>query len=138
MGGYNKLFYIKEIYLVNSPTDNLSKGIDKFLFISKLLIGSFFYLIIINLFGLIPYVFTFRVLPHFTLSISIFINIAIFNTKNTIIHIVPKSRPNSLIVALVLIEFIRLVIRPLTLILRLMANLIAGHLIIEIIGRGLV
>ena len=49
----------------------------------------------------------------------------------------PKSRPTALILALVMIEIISLIIRPLTLTLRLIANLIAGHLIIEIISGAL-
>lgn len=69
---------------------------------------------------------------------SVLANITKFNIKNTIIHIVPKSSPTALILALVIIELISLIIRPITLTLRLMANLIAGHLIIEIISRALV
>ena len=88
--------------------------------------------------------FTLNTIPAFTLSISvilfisIIINIIKFNIENSLIHLVPKSRPKILIVALVIIELIRLIIRPLTLILRLNANLIAGHLIIVIIRNSLV
>jgi len=100
-------------------------------------------LAVVNITGLIPYVFTVTVLPSATLAISLIIFISVltnmtkFNTKNTIIHIVPKSRPTALILALVMIEIISLIIRPLTLTLRLIANLIAGHLIIEIISGAL-
>merc|ERR1711909_186799 len=89
-----------------------------------------------------PYGFTLTILPALTFSISIIIffsmliNIVIFNYNNFMVHLVPKSSPNALIPVLVLIELISIIIRPITL--SLIANLIAGHLIISIISRGLI
>jgi len=48
---------------------------------------------------------------------------------------VPQSTPSALIPFMVLIESIRNVIRPITLSVRLMANIVAGHLLITLLGN---
>jgi len=50
-------------------------------------------------------------------------------------HLVPLSTPNILIPFIVLIESIRNIIRPGTLAVRLSANIIAGHLLITLLGN---
>lgn len=56
-------------------------------------------------------------------------------------HIVPYGTPGALLVFMVLIERVRNLIRPLTLAVRLGANIIAGHLLLSLVGgavRGVV
>jgi len=119
------------------------KYVSWYSFIITLLITPLFFITIINLFGLLPYIFTLTTMTAFTLAVSLVLfisiikNLIIFNFENFLIHLVPKSAPKSLIILLVFIELIRLIIRPLTLMLRLNANLIAGHLIVIIIRRAL-
>ena len=48
---------------------------------------------------------------------------------------VPQRTPSALIPFIVIIETIRNVIRPLTLAVRLMANIVAGHLLITLLGN---
>jgi len=121
----------------------MSKTMTKSIFITIFLIASIFYLIVINFFGLSPYIFTTTVLASTTFTISILLFVAIiynilsYNYKNSLVHLVPKSTPLPLMAFLVIIEIIRLIIRPLTLRLRLMANLIAGHLIIRLIRSSI-
>jgi len=50
-------------------------------------------------------------------------------------HLVPQRTPGVLIPFIVLIETIRNVIRPGTLAVRLTANIIAGHLLITLLGN---
>lgn len=102
-------------------------------------ISLFSILLFNNILGLIPYIFTSS--SHITFSISlalplwltyIFYRIA-FNTTNILAHIIPQSTPGVLIPFIVIIESIRILIRPLTLAIRLSANIIAGHLLVTLI-----
>merc|ERR1712154_687191 len=52
-----------------------------------------------------------------------------------LIHLVPTGTPGALIPLIVIIELVRNFIRPITLSVRLAAN-IAGHLLIRLINRG--
>lgn len=49
-------------------------------------------------------------------------------------HLVPSGTPAGLMPVIVLIERIRTVIRPATLAVRLGANIVAGHLLLALIG----
>jgi len=50
-------------------------------------------------------------------------------------HLVPQRTPGVLIPFIVLIESVRNIIRPGTLAVRLTANIIAGHLLITLLGN---
>lgn len=50
-------------------------------------------------------------------------------------HLVPQSTPGALIPFIVLIETVRNLIRPGTLAVRLIANMVAGHLLITLLGN---
>lgn len=57
------------------------------------------------------------------------------HTQHIFAHLVPQGTPGPLIPFIVLIETIRNVIRPGTLAVRLAANIIAGHLLLTLLGR---
>jgi len=103
----------------------------------------FFVLVLLNLLGFIPYIFSLTRHALFTCFVSlilvlpIFINIFFFNRVSFIEHLTPKSCPRALIFVIVLIELVSILIRPVTLILRLAANIIAGHVISSLI-RGFI
>lgn len=50
-------------------------------------------------------------------------------------HLVPQGTPRILIPFIVIIETIRNIIRPGTLAVRLIANMIAGHLLLTLLGN---
>lgn len=119
------------------------KGLNVFLrskfsriYFSLLIVFVFIY----NFLGLFPYIYTISRHITFTLSFSLsfwlgFIIYGWLNFCNVIFaHIVPLGTPFVLIPFLVLIETIRLIIRPLTLSVRLAANIIAGHLLLCLVG----
>lgn len=59
----------------------------------------------------------------------------IYNTNHIFTHLVPQRTPPILISFIVLIESISNLIRPGTLAVRLTANIIAGHLLITLLGN---
>lgn len=100
----------------------------------------FIMILIINFIGLFPYIFT----PSSHLSITLPLSLTIwlriilyYWTKITNLrfaHLVPLNTPSILIIFIVLIETIRNIIRPITLSIRLSANIIAGHLLLCLLG----
>lgn len=94
-----------------------------------------------NFMGLFPYIFTStsHLLHSLTLSLPLWLSFMIygwFNFYNHILaHLVPQRTPNALISFIVLIETVSNIIRPLTLAVRLSANIIAGHLLITLLGN---
>lgn len=95
-----------------------------------------------NFLGLFPYIFTAssHISFCFSLSLSLWLGIIsyrIFNYLNDFLrHLTPQGTPFILIPFIVIIESIRLIIRPLTLAIRLTANIIAGHLLITLLGSS--
>lgn len=103
---------------------------------------NLFRLILFNNFlGLFPYIFTRSSHLTFTLTLRLplWIRFILYgwinNTKHIFCHLVPQGTPGVLIPFIVCIETIRNVIRPGTLAVRLTANIIAGHLLITLLGN---
>lgn len=103
---------------------------------------SLFSIIVFNNFlGLFPYIFTST--SHLTLTLALalplwlsFISYGWINhTQHMFAHLVPQGTPAVLMPFIVCIETIRNVIRPGTLAVRLAANMIAGHLLLTLLGN---
>nr|ASY98578.1 ATP synthase F0 subunit 6 [Camelomantis moultoni] len=114
---------------------NINKG-STFIFI------SIFSIILYNNFtGLFPYIFTST--SHLTLTLSfampLWLSFMLYgwinNTKHMFIHLVPQGTPGILMPFMVCIETISNIIRPGTLAVRLAANMIAGHLLMTLLGN---
>merc|ERR1712108_93351 len=56
--------------------------------------------------------------------------------QHMLAHLVPLGSPGLLIPFIVLIEMVRSIIRPLTLSVRLVANIVAGHLLLTLLRNG--
>lgn len=103
----------------------------------------FIILIFVNLIGIIPY--SFRISTHllFTLSLglplwlSIILSRIIYRKKQFIGKLLPDGAPDWLNPFLVLIETVRISVRPLTLSFRLGANIRAGHIVLSLLGNYL-
>lgn len=104
-------------------------------------ITLFTFILLNNFLGLFPYIFTASSHLALTLGIALplWVTFILFgwvnNTTHIFAHIVPCGTPGALIPFIVLIESIRNVIRPITLSVRLMANIVAGHLLITLLGN---
>nr|YP_010586411.1 ATP synthase F0 subunit 6 [Nyctiophylax orbicularis]UZZ44199.1 ATP synthase F0 subunit 6 [Nyctiophylax orbicularis] len=103
-------------------------------------ISMFMLIMLNNIISLPPYIFTTtsHLQLNLLMSIPIWLSIMImgwtFNMKNMLYHLVPNGTPSYLMVFMVLIETISNIIRPLTLTVRLTANLIAGHLLLSLLS----
>jgi len=107
-----------------------------------LMFTALLFLIAVNNFiGLFPYIFTAsrHLLIALTLSLPIWIALICFGwinkTNHIFSHLVPQRTPGALIPFIVVIERIRNLIRPITLAVRLIANIVAGHLLITLLGN---
>lgn len=95
-----------------------------------------------NFLGLFPYIFTAsrHIRFCFSFSISLWFRILIyriFNYFNDLLsHLTPQGTPFILIPFIIIIESIRLLIRPITLAVRLIANIVAGHLLLSLLGTS--
>lgn len=103
---------------------------------------SLFSIIIFNNFlGLFPYIFTrsSHIIITLSLALPLWLRFIIYGWTNNTIHIfahlVPQGTPPVLIPFIVCIERIRNIIRPGTLAVRLAANIIAGHLLLTLLGN---
>ena len=93
-----------------------------------------------NALGLVPYIFTSSRHLRFTLALSLPLWLGHYLVSwavqpvSMLAHLVPLGTPYPLMPFMVLIELVRGVIRPGTLAVRLAANMVAGHLLLTLIG----
>jgi len=123
----------KEFKTLLGPT---RKNGSTFIFI------SLFSLILFNNFiGLFPYIFTrtSHLTLTLTLALPLWLSFIIYgwinHTQHIFAHLVPQGTPAVLMPFMVCIETISNVIRPGTLAVRLTANIIAGHLLLTLLGN---
>nr|UFQ24734.1 ATP synthase F0 subunit 6 [Diestrammena japanica] len=94
-----------------------------------------------NFLGLFPYVFTSssHLVMTLTLALPLWFSFMIYgwinNTQHMFAHLVPQGTPAILMPFMVCIETISNIIRPGTLAVRLAANMIAGHLLLTLLGN---
>nr|YP_010239077.1 ATP synthase F0 subunit 6 [Sarcotachina subcylindrica]QTF74311.1 ATP synthase F0 subunit 6 [Sarcotachina subcylindrica] len=109
---------------------------------STFIFTSLFSMILFNNFmGLFPYIFTST--SHLTLTLTLALPLWlcfmlfgwINNTQHMFAHLVPQGTPAILMPFMVCIETISNIIRPGTLAVRLTANMIAGHLLLTLLGN---
>nr|YP_010954452.1 ATP synthase F0 subunit 6 [Tropilaelaps mercedesae]WMV02015.1 ATP synthase F0 subunit 6 [Tropilaelaps mercedesae] len=108
---------------------------------SMILFLSLFWLIFFyNFLGLFPYIFTpsSHLMISLSLALPLWTTLMMFNLmfkfNNFMKHMVPLGTPMILSSFMVIIETLSNIIRPLTLAIRLTANMIAGHLLINLLS----
>nr|ARX96605.1 ATP synthase F0 subunit 6 [Xylocopa appendiculata] len=127
--------FIKLIYLeFKLISSNLYQS-NIIMFISLMMM-----LMMMNFLSLMPYIFTMTSHMSFNLimSLSLWTSFMLYGwiklTKKSLSHLVPLNTPFLLMNFMVYIELISNIIRPWTLSIRLTANLIAGHLLLTLLG----
>uniref|UniRef100_A0AAU8ATH6 ATP synthase subunit a n=1 Tax=Pyrocoelia amplissima TaxID=370598 RepID=A0AAU8ATH6_9COLE len=132
------MLWIKTLSILNKELKILLKMNDKknmLLFISLFLLIFFS-----NSMSLFPYIFstTSHLSMTLVLSLPLWISFMLFgwinNSAHMFTHLVPQGTPNMLMPFMVCIETISNIIRPGTLAVRLSANMIAGHLLLTLLG----
>nr|APX40308.1 ATP synthase F0 subunit 6 [Phratora vulgatissima]ARH55148.1 ATP synthase F0 subunit 6 [Phratora vulgatissima] len=104
-------------------------------------ISLFMFILMNNFIGLFPYIFTSTSHMILTLSMALplWLSFMIYgwinHTMHMFTHLVPQGTPGILMPFMVCIETISNIIRPGTLAIRLSANMIAGHLLLTLLGN---
>nr|YP_010944855.1 ATP synthase F0 subunit 6 [Japanagallia multispina]WMC21067.1 ATP synthase F0 subunit 6 [Japanagallia multispina] len=135
----------KQAMLFNMMMNTLNKEIKmlmKYKGTSLILISIFLMILINNLMGLVPYIFTSssHLTYSLTLAMPIWLGMMLYGwmnkTNKMFTHLVPTGTPSMLMPFMVMIETISNLIRPGSLAVRLTANMIAGHLLMSLLGNN--
>nr|ALO76762.1 ATP synthase F0 subunit 6 [Sciobius sp. SCI01] len=135
------MIWIKMILMLHNEFKNLIKT-ENFKGSTLIFISLFMLILFNNFLGLFPYIFTCTSHMNLTLTLSLplWLTFMMFgwckNTTHMFAHLVPQGAPSILLPFLVIIETISNLIRPGTLAIRLTANMIAGHLLITLMGNS--
>nr|AFD94211.1 ATPase 6 [Tchagra australis] len=132
-------------WLINLVTKQLMSPLNKKGHKWALILTSLMmFLLLTNLLGLLPYTFTptTQLSMNLALAFPLWLATLLTGLRNqpsiSLGHLLPEGTPTPLIPALIMIETISLLIRPLALGVRLTANLTAGHLLIQLISTATV
>ncbi len=125
-------------FISNMINDNVGKeGVKYFSFIFTL----FLFILIGNLLGMFPYSFTWtsHIIVTFSIAFFIFIGVTIIAIyKHGLVKFfkffAPSGVPKAMLILLVPIEIISYLSRPISLSVRLFANMMAGHTLLKVIG----
>nr|QHZ87435.1 ATP synthase F0 subunit 6 [Orthetrum melania] len=116
-------------------------GVNSFNGTTFMFISVFSLILFNNFMGLFPYIFTSTSHLVFTLTLSLplWVSFMVYgwinHTQHMFAHLVPQGTPAVLMPFMVCIETISNLIRPGTLAVRLAANMIAGHLLMTLLGN---
>nr|YP_010430489.1 ATP synthase F0 subunit 6 [Notobitus montanus]USS57986.1 ATP synthase F0 subunit 6 [Notobitus montanus] len=107
-----------------------------------IMISMFMFILTNNIMGLLPYIFTSSSHLVFTLTMALplWLSLMIYgwinHTNHMFAHMIPAGTPAALMPFMVMIETISNLIRPGSLAVRLTANMIAGHLLMSLLGNN--
>nr|CAQ64999.1 subunit 6 of mitochondrial F-ATPase [Pterochloroides persicae] len=131
---FNKLFSLlnKEMLILNK---NKKYKSPSFMFITL-----FMFIFMNNFISLFPYIFSSSSHIIFSMTLALpfwmfYLLMTIFNNpKNMIVHLIPLNTPMFLTPLMTIIETMSNLIRPISLSIRLTANMIAGHLLMTLLN----
>nr|ALB78235.1 ATP synthase subunit 6 [Camaena poyuensis] len=118
-----------------------SKANNRFNLYPLLLMVLFMFLLTNNLMGLTPisYSLTSNLMSMLSLAVLSWLFLLssgyVYSPIKSLAHLAPQGAPMVLMPFLVIIELISLLIRPLTLTVRLIANISAGHIVLALIAN---
>ncbi len=128
-------------FVAKMVTDNTGEaGKPFFPFVFSL----FFFILSLNVIGMVPYTFTVtsHIIVTFSLALFIFILVTVVgfikNGPRFLKLFVPSGVPIWLLPLLIVIEMISYMIRPISLSVRLFANMMAGHMMLQVFAAFVV
>lgn len=135
---FQTLFEFVYKIIISLIVDNLGKENGQSFF--PILFSIFFFIVCLNLIGLIPYSFTLtsHLIVTFSIALFIFIALNIICIKTHGLSFfslfLPSGTSFFLALLLVPIELISYVFKPVSLSIRLFANMMAGHTLLKVIA----
>lgn len=149
------ILVLPSFWLIPNPINSLAKKVKLTLHLeiktllgpqspqgrTLILIGTLYFIVFNNFMGLFPYVFTrtSHMVVTLSLALPLWVAFILFGwlnySKYILAHLVPQGTPSALISFIVIIETVSNIIRPGTLAIRLSANIIAGHLLLTLLGN---
>lgn len=140
-GRWQSMAELSYEFIANMLSENVgSAGRKYFPFVFSL----FMFILAGNLLGLIPYSFTFtsHIIVTFGLALTVFIGVTILGFVKHGLHFfsffVPKGVPWVLMPLMVPIEVLSYLTRPVSLSIRLFANMMAGHTMLKVFAAFVV
>nr|QQP21738.1 ATP synthase F0 subunit 6 [Metasepia tullbergi] len=144
----SSVFWVNTVNLTNmislpkqiiniQTTRSYSMNLGGFMLVTTSL---FITIINFNMLGLMPYVFstTSHLVMTFSLALPLWLSLIISsyikNSYSSVAFMLPLATPTFLIPFLPIIETLSIMVRPITLSIRLAANISAGHIILTLIG----
>nr|YP_003331404.1 ATP synthase F0 subunit 6 [Aplidium conicum]CAX68853.1 ATPase subunit 6 [Aplidium conicum] len=115
---------------------------NSFSFNFQMVLSIFMFILFMNFFSLVPYGLGLSSM-HSTFFMSLFMWSSLFffllfkNFNSNISHFLPIGTPLALVPLLVWIEVVSVMARPVALGVRLMANIMAGHLLLHLGSSGM-
>lgn len=124
-------------FIHNTLRDTAGDGYKPFL---PFMFTLFFFILTANLLGLVPYSFTVtsHIIVTFAIAVLVFLGVTAVGFYKHGAHylhmFVPSGVPLPLLPLLIPIELISYLARPITLSIRLAANMTAGHLLLKVVA----
>ncbi len=134
MQGLAEMMYEFVAEMVRSNVGNEGRPYFPFIF------TLFMFILFSNLLGLIPYSYTVtsQIVVTFAIALFIFIGVTIIAVVKHGFHFfsffIPSGAPKALLPLIFVIEVISYFIRPVSLSVRLFANMLAGHTMLKVFG----
>jgi F-type H+-transporting ATPase subunit a len=128
-------------FIANMLRENVgAQGMKYFPYIFSL----FMFILFGNLIGMIPYAFTFtsHIIVTFAMALVVFVGVTIIgfvrHGMGFLRLFVPSGVPGALLPVVALLEVISYLTRPISLSVRLFANMLAGHTMLKLFGSFVV
>ncbi len=135
---FQTLLELSYEFIAEMINDNIGKDGMKYL---PFIFSIFLFILIGNLFGMLPFSFTWtsHIIVTFSIAFFIFIFVTILAIFKHGIYkflgfFAPSGVPKLMLILLIPIEIISYLSRPISLSVRLFANMMAGHTLLKVIG----